>query len=60
MRFFVGKRIGPVYAGASFGNFHPGRLFLTHGSGGYQARTWFVVLGLAFGAWLIWLVRSVQ
>lgn len=47
MRFFVGKRIGPVFAGASVGPFHPSRVFLTHGSGGYQARPWFVLFGFA-------------
>jgi hypothetical protein len=61
MRLFAGRRVGPMFVGASFGNFHPGRLFLAHGSGGgYTARGWFVVFGLAFGIYLIWLCQSLQ
>jgi hypothetical protein len=60
MRFFVGKRVGPVFVGGSTGPFHPGRIFLEHGSGGYQARGWFAWFGFAVGiallyfAWNAW------
>ena len=60
MRLFAGRRIGPVFVGTSVGPFHPGRVFLTHGSGGYQARVWFAVFGFAALAVAIWLALSVQ
>lgn len=56
MRLFVGRRIGPVFAGASVGPFHPSRLFIEHGSGGYRAHGWFVAFGfLSLGA-VLWLI----
>ncbi|HEV2521985.1 MAG TPA: hypothetical protein VGT24_06350 [Candidatus Acidoferrales bacterium] len=54
MRFFIGKRVGPVFVGASTGPFHPSRLFLEHGSGGYKGRPWFVVVGLALLAGVLY------
>jgi hypothetical protein len=46
MRLFAGRSIGPVWLGVSE-PFHPARLFLEHGSGGYQARPWFPLFGFA-------------
>jgi len=46
VRIFAGKRIGPVWLGVSE-PFHPSKVFLSHGSGGYQPRVWFILFGLA-------------
>ena len=58
MRLFAGKRVfGGLYVGASV-PFHPSRVFLSHGSGGYAARPWFFWFGLLCLAALIWFTRS--
>ena len=54
LRFFAGKRIGPVFVGGSIGPFHPSRLFLEHGSGGYTGRLWFVIAGYIFLGACVW------
>ncbi|HEV2522702.1 MAG TPA: hypothetical protein VGT24_10015 [Candidatus Acidoferrales bacterium] len=60
MRFYIGKKVGPVWIGASE-SFHPSRIFLTNGSrGGYAARGWFVLFGLAALAGFLWLCYWVQ
>jgi hypothetical protein len=56
MRIFAGRKLGPIFVGGSVGPFHPSKVFLTHGSGGYQARPWFTLFGFAFLAVMIWLV----
>jgi hypothetical protein len=55
MRFFVGKRVGPVFVGTSVGPFHPGRIFLARGSGGYEGLGWFVWFGYAGAAAALYL-----
>lgn len=55
MRLFIGKRVGPVFVGGSTGPFHPSKLFLEHGSGGYTARGWSVFFGYAALAAVLWL-----
>jgi hypothetical protein len=59
MRIFAGKRIGPVWLGVSE-PFHPAKLFLEHGSGGYQSRPWFTVFGFAVLAAAVWLSLHMQ
>jgi hypothetical protein len=57
MRFFVGRRVGPVFVGTSVGPFHPSRVFLSHNASGYQARAWFALFGFAALAVAIWFMQ---
>lgn len=60
MRLFAGKRVfGGLYVGASV-PFHPSRVFLSHGSGGYAARPWLVVFGFLTLAAFIWFTRGLH
>jgi hypothetical protein len=59
MRIFAGKRIGPVWLGVSQ-PFHPARVFLERGSGGYQSRPWFTLFGLAVLVAIVWLALRMQ
>jgi hypothetical protein len=55
MRFFVGRHVGPVWMGASFGPFHPARILNAGGSGARQFNTLALFGMFIWGALIAWL-----
>jgi hypothetical protein len=55
MRFLIGRRVGPVWLGASAGPFHPSRILTAHGSGDRPSAGVYVLGAFFWLAVLLWL-----